>query len=102
MATEKKNYSTTWEKIKVLSLGGKWAYAVGIIKDNNGIRKVRITKGKLAHPFPKSPDWKEINLKEDVNPISQVQKMNFKSLVEFTATTEIVKEMFQELNGGTT
>ncbi len=93
----KKDYSTKWVKMKVLSLGGKWGYAVGIVKDFQNIQKVRIVKGKLSQPFPKSPEWKEVDLSISPEPISQVQKMNFKRLDEFTSMLQIVTDMFKTL-----
>ena len=99
--SDQNKYASTWEKLRVRSLGGKWAYGVGIIKDSNGTKKVRIVKGKLTHPFPKGPEWKEIDLTADANPISQVQKMNFKRPEEFTQLSATVKDLFEELNGGT-
>ncbi|MHA1765012.1 MAG: hypothetical protein ACTSVK_02010 [Promethearchaeota archaeon] len=94
---EKKDYSTDWDKIKVLSLGGKWAYGVGIIKEKSGAKKIRIVKGKLTNPLKKSKEWKEIDLKADPKPIVQVQKMNFKRREEFKAMIDILDEMFDEL-----
>ncbi len=93
----KKDYSTSWDKIKVLSLGGKWAYGVGIIKEKGGAKKIRIVKGKLTNPLKKSEEWKDIDLKEDPNPIKQVQKMNFKRRTEFKAMIKTLDEMFDEL-----
>ena len=52
---------------------------------------------KLSQPFPKNSDWKEVNLNDSPDPISQVQKMNFKRLDEFTCMVQVVKDMFKIL-----
>ncbi|NHI91034.1 MAG: hypothetical protein EAX96_00940 [Candidatus Lokiarchaeota archaeon] len=93
----KKEYGTTWDKLKILSLGGKWAFGVGIIKEKSGDRKIRMVKGKLTNPLKKSGEWKEIDLTQDPNPISQVQKMNFKRREEYKAMIDTLDEMFNVL-----
>lgn len=93
----KKDYGTSWDKLKILSLGGKWAFGVGIIKEKTGERKIRIVKGKLTNPFKKDPNWKEMDLSQDPTPISQVQRMNFKRRDEFKTMIDVLDEMFDEL-----
>ena len=61
--SEKKDYSSKWVKLKVLPLGGLWAYGVGVIKDAMGDYKVRIVKGKMKKPMKKSSEAKEVDAK---------------------------------------
>lgn len=94
----KAKYGTEWVALKVLSLGGKWAYGVGIIRDKAGEEKVRIVKGKLTTSLKKNlAEAVTIDLAQDPSPISQVQKMNFKRHQEFTVMTALIAEMFKTL-----
>ncbi|MBU0493023.1 MAG: hypothetical protein KKA73_14295 [Chloroflexi bacterium] len=65
--TEDVERKTTWRTLQVLSLGGKWAFVIGIIDDGQGL-KVRVAKGKMRDSYEMGEC-----------PISQVQKFNLKT-----------------------
>ncbi len=71
-----------WEKSDSLPIGGKWTYKIGIIKDDSGVRKVRIAKCE------QKPDGK----------LSEVQKLNIKRIEEWERITPVVRKYLEEVD----
>jgi len=92
---EKPKFGSEWIEYKLIKLGGFWAIAVGTIVDNMGIKKVRIAKGKVKGKVFKDDKGNiqyEIYNKKD--PISQVNRINIKSVDEWN---QIIKEVESRL-----
>ncbi len=73
MVSEEKDYAAKWETWTLIPAGAGWSFAVGIIVDATGRRRVRVAKGKLkvasANELPitqqskfnlKPADWKPL------------------------------------------
>jgi hypothetical protein len=73
------------EKPELIPLGGKWAYSIALTTDQSGNKEVRIAKGQIKGNFYRDRTTKEMVLTPDdpMNPISQVNKINIKRLVEW-------------------
>ncbi len=61
-------------------IGGLWTYKVRLIKDGQGVQKIRIVKGKMHSD----------------GSVSQVQKINFKSREEAEKVFKAVLELFDK------
>lgn len=72
------------EAPQLIALGGKWAYSVGIVSDDNG-KSVRIAKGPLKGAFYRDKSTGDMVLKPDdeMHPISEVNKINIKGSEEW-------------------
>jgi len=78
-------YGTTWETCHTIKLGGGWAFAVGIIRDARGGRKVRVAKGKI-----------KAEAEAGECPVSQVNKLNLKPK-DWAAIRDAIDEAIGEL-----
>jgi len=82
-----KDYGTTWETCHLITLGGNWAFAVGIVEDSRGTKKVRIAKGRLKENDREEPG--------DC-PISQVNKLNLK-VKDWARVRALIDDAIKEL-----
>ncbi|MBD3254178.1 MAG: hypothetical protein GF383_03755 [Candidatus Lokiarchaeota archaeon] len=94
----KKKFKTTYLKLKFYNLGGYWGYAVMMIEDSYGKRKVRWAKCKTTASFPKTEkkNWEEVP-PEEIENLKQVNKINIKSTEEFEACSSEILEFLNEL-----
>ena len=97
--TQDSKYKTDYEKLSFYSIGGLWGYAVMLIRDANGVLKVRLAKCKRKGGFPATEreQWEEVDPVEIEN-LSQVNKINFKTPEEFEACYTTVLASFEEVS----
>ncbi len=78
--------------------GWQWGYAIMRIRDTNGDVKLRLAKCKKHHGFPKTimHEWDRIDESEIEN-LSQVNHVNFKTVEELKACYLRLLEEFQEV-----
>jgi len=79
------------EAPELISLGGKWVYSVGIVGDQNE-KMVRIAKGTIKGSWYRDKQTDKMVLKPDdkLHPISEVNKINIKSVGEWTMLQPLV------------
>ena len=70
----------------LLPLGGEWTYSVALTEDSSGGKSVQVCKGKIIGGFRKDPGTGKMILTptDPMNPITKANKINVKSLVEWT------------------
>jgi len=78
-----KDKRAEWIESEDMKIGGQWFFRVGIIKDGDGVKKVRMAKCE------KKPDGK----------ISEVQKLNFKRRSDFDPLIPLVQRMLDKIEG---
>lgn len=79
---QKKEYKSEWREYEDYSLSGNWFYRVGIIWDGQ-VEKVRVAKC----------------LKKPSNPMTQVQKINYKTMREYEAVDVLTRKFLAKLEG---
>lgn len=95
---EYKPFKSAWENYDLIKLGGFWAIAVGIIKDNMGIKKVRIAKGKVKGKVFKDEKGKiQYEFDDKNDPITQVNRLNIKTAEEWEKIKKLVDKRIKEL-----
>jgi hypothetical protein len=82
------------EAPQLISLGGKWAYSVGIVGDVGGERSVRVAKGVLKGTYYRDKQSGNMVLKPDdeMHPISEPNKINIKSMDEWNQLVVLVTQ----------
>ncbi|TFF63640.1 MAG: hypothetical protein EU521_00860 [Promethearchaeota archaeon] len=92
------SYTTNYESLNFYYIGGLWGYAVMSIADENGERKVRLSKCKKQKEFPETAkfEWVEVDPSE-VSNLSQVNHINFKSEDEINACFSKLQTEFGKL-----
>ena len=93
---EERKYYTEWEEYELVPLGGLWAYAIGVVKDQSGNRKLRIAKGKIKGKVFKEEGKIKYTLDNDKNPISQINKFNIKSREEWEKIKPVVEKFLDK------
>jgi len=96
---EENKFKTIYINLQFYWIGGLWGYAVMQIQDTNDSIKIRLAKCKKKKNFPKTEksQWNSVDVKEISN-LSQVSKINFKTLEEFQACHDKIKEEFNSLS----
>lgn len=91
-------YTTNYESLYFYYIGGLWGYAVMVIVDENGERKIRLSKCKKQKEFPETAkfEWMEIDTSEISN-LSQVNHINFKSKEEMDACFSKLQIEFKKI-----
>lgn len=75
-----------------------WAVCVGMIVDNMGIRKVRIAKGKVkGKVFKDKKGVIQYELYDKNDPITQVNRLNIKSVKEWQKIKKLVDKCIEKL-----
>ena len=74
------SYETTVLDEVDVPIGGLWTYRVRLIEDGQGVKKIRVVKGKIRTD----------------GSVSQVQKINFKTRKEAEEVFRVVLEMFDK------
>ena len=98
MIIMEKEFGSEWEAYDLIKLGGFWAIAVGIVRDNAGIRKIRIAKGKVKGKVFKDEDGEiQYELLNEKDPISQVNRLNIKSEKEWEEIKKMVDKWIKKL-----
>ena len=94
----KPEYKSEFKKLSFHSIGGLWGYAVIVFEDNLGIQKVRLAKCKKKQEFPKTKkfEWEDLD-PENMQYLSQVQKINFKMTDKWDVLAEKVKLTLETL-----
>ena len=93
-----KTYQTKWvEPPDIIGIGGKWAYAIGVVVDSSGRKKIRIAKGPVRGYVKKEKEKTEIHPDDPGNPIAQIQKINFKSIEEYESLGKYMKKWAKKL-----
>ena len=94
----KQDYKSEYKKLSFHSIGGLWGFAVIVFEDNLGIQKVRLAKCKKKQEFPKTKKyvWEDVD-PENMQYLSQVQKINFKMTDKWDILAEKVKETLDTL-----
>jgi len=92
-------YYSIYENLIFYSIGGLWGYAIMRIRDNNGESKIRLAKCKKNYGFPKTEKevWTELEVSQIEN-LSQVSRINFKTYEELEACYLKLREIFEENN----
>ncbi len=72
-----------WLEHEDVKIGGKWFYRVGILKDADGVKKVRLAKCEL----------------KDDGKVSEVQKVNFKRRSDFDPLIPVLQRMLDKIEG---
>ncbi|MEM5794132.1 MAG: hypothetical protein QXS48_02240 [Candidatus Aenigmatarchaeota archaeon] len=71
---------------------------MGIVKDNLGIRKLRIAKGKIKGKVFRDEKGKiNFELSDEKNPITQVNRLNIKSYEEWEKIKSLVDKWIKKL-----
>ncbi|MCS7106221.1 MAG: hypothetical protein NZ942_02815 [Candidatus Aenigmarchaeota archaeon] len=71
---------------------------MGIVKDNLGIRKLRIAKGKIKGKVFRDEKGKiNFELSDEKNPITQVNRLNIKSYEEWEKIKSLVDKWITKL-----
>ena len=71
---------------------------MGIVKDNLGIRKLRIAKGKIKGKVFRDEKGKiNFELTDEKNPITQVNRLNIKSYEEWEKIKSLVDKWITKL-----
>lgn len=95
---ERMPFSSQWEDYDLIKLGGFWCVAVGIVRDNTGIRKLRISKGKVKGKVFKDEKGEiQYELYDKKDPISQVNRLNIKSVEEWSKIKIFVEKWMIKL-----
>jgi hypothetical protein len=73
------------DKPDLISLGGKWLYAVSVVSDEQGGKAVRIAKGQILGNWRRNKDTREMEYfpNDPMNPITLPSKINIKTLDEW-------------------
>jgi hypothetical protein len=92
------SYETNYESLSFYYIGGLWGYAVMVIADEDGERKLRLSKCKKQKNFPETAKshWMEMKPSE-VSNLSQVNHINFKSVDEINACFSKLQSEFRNL-----
>jgi hypothetical protein len=83
----------------LISLGGKWLYAVSVVSDEQGGKAVRIAKGQILGNWRKNKETHEMEYfpNDPMNPISLSNKINIKTLDEWNRLQPAVVSRLQVL-----
>lgn len=86
---------TEFLSLKFYWIGWKWGYAIMHIRDTNGDSKIRLAKCQKNRNFPDTEmyGWTKIDPYE-IDNITQIQKINFKTLDELEACFDELKKDF--------
>jgi len=91
-------FSSEWENYDLIKLGGFWAIAIGTLVDNTGIRKIRVSKGKVKGKVFKDEEGKiQYELYDKKDPITQVNRLNIKSVEEWQEIKKLVDKWITKL-----
>ncbi|RLJ02174.1 MAG: hypothetical protein DRP11_03325 [Candidatus Aenigmatarchaeota archaeon] len=90
-------FRNEWKEYELVKLGGFWAFCVGIVEDNIGIKKVRIAKGKVKGKVLKDKEKFEYELKDKNDPITQVNRLNIKSREEWEEIKRLVEKYMKKI-----
>jgi hypothetical protein len=97
---EKEKFGSSWkEPPDLIPIGGQWLYAVGIVldKQTESIR-VRIAKGKIKGYTKRNARGDlEAHPKDAIDPISQPNRLNIKTLKEWNKIDELVKKWLAKI-----
>lgn len=95
---EIRKFESNWEAYDLIKLGGFWAICIGMVVDSTGIRKLRIAKGKIKGKVFKN-EKKEIQyeLDDKNDPITQVNRLNIKSVEEWQEIKKLVDKWIAKL-----
>jgi hypothetical protein len=98
LAEEKKMFGRSeWTAPPVLfGIGGKWALAVGRIRDAAGTEKVRIAKGQIKGYTKRENGILKCYPNDPMDPIRQQNKLNLKSLQELEFIYKEAKKLLGE------
>jgi len=93
-----KDYSSEYQSLSFYSIGGLWGYAMIRLVDSNKEMKLRLAKCKKTQDFPatKKYTWEEVPV-ENMEHLSQVQKINFKPTDNFPVLAEKVIQELEEI-----
>lgn len=96
--SEKETYKSEYQSLKFYSIGGLWGYALMRLVDSNNEMKVRLAKCKKQENFPstKKYEWEDVPV-ENVENMSQVQRINFKPTDNFNLLAEKIIEELEEV-----
>lgn len=93
-----KDYKSEYQSLSFYSIGGLWGYAMIRLLDSNKEMKLRLAKCKKTQDFPatKKYTWEEVPV-ENMEHLSQVQKINFKPTDNFPVLAEKVIQELEEI-----
>lgn len=98
--SKKEEYGTIWlEKPDLIPIGGRWAYAVGLVKDKRtGAIRVRVAKGKVKGYTRRNEKGElEIHPENPADPLTQPNRLNIKDFKEWEELTPYVKKWIGKL-----
>ncbi|MFX1277084.1 MAG: hypothetical protein ACFFBP_21075 [Promethearchaeota archaeon] len=86
-------FKTEYKKLIYLDIGGNWGYVLMHIRDDKGVKKLRLSKCRKYPGFPKTEKylWQEID-PVHIEHLSQVGKINFKKEQEIETIFQKLKE----------
>ena len=97
---DEKKYGTIWKETPdLIPIGGQWIYAVGIVQDKTtGTLRVRVAKGKIKGFTRRNEKGElEVHPKDPMDPITQPNRLNIKTLKEWETINQHVKKWLKAL-----
>jgi hypothetical protein len=93
-------FGATWsEPPDLLPIGGKWVYAVGLVKERgSGILRLRIAKGPVKGYTKRNPKGVlEAFPNDPLDPLAQPNRLNLKTVEEWEQVVMLVKKWLSKL-----
>jgi hypothetical protein len=93
-------FGATWsEPPDLLPIGGKWIYAVGLVKERgSGMLRLRIAKGPVKGYTKRNPKGVlEAFPNDPLDPLAQPNRLNLKTVEEWEQITKLVKKWLSKL-----
>jgi hypothetical protein len=97
---ESEKFGTSWkEPPDIIPIGGQWLYAIGIVQDKQtGELRVRVAKGKIRGYIKRNDQGVlEAHPKDPMDPLTQPNRLNIKSLREWEKIDQFVKKWLAKI-----
>ncbi|MFX1474386.1 MAG: hypothetical protein ACFFCO_02765 [Promethearchaeota archaeon] len=97
-----REYGTDWvEPPDLITIGGKWVYAVGLVKDRySDSLRLRIAKGKVKGYTKRSEEGVLEAFPEDpLDPVTQPNRLNIKTVQEWQDILKVVEKWLPKIPG---
>jgi len=93
-------FGATWsEPPDLLPIGGKWVYAVGLVKEKGSdVLRLRIAKGPVKGYTKRNPKGVlEAFPDNPLDPLTQPNRLNLKTVEEWEQIAKLVKKWLSKL-----